>query len=182
MARLGHCRGKQHHHLCHRDANGGIRIRSRQSFLHRALCKQLVALATESPDREFSISPAVPSLVVSAFRAWPKLCLRCTDIRNKHFYGLLWIPPDTQPHRNVRIWPIRLKATLRYSTRTYRELDWAVTTIRLRRDQSYRLPLAHLRHSRADDRNHPRRVAMRVTDVGDHLIEVGHGGFTRDRC
>jgi hypothetical protein len=26
MARLGRCWSKQHHHLCHRNANGGIRI------------------------------------------------------------------------------------------------------------------------------------------------------------
>src|ERR1700733_10771772 len=64
MARLDRCWSKQHHHLCHRNANGRIRITSRQSFLHRTLCKQFVELATESPGCEFSISPAIPHLVV----------------------------------------------------------------------------------------------------------------------
>jgi hypothetical protein len=49
MAGLGCRRSKQHHHLFDRDANRGIRIRSRQSFLHRTLCKQPLELATESP-------------------------------------------------------------------------------------------------------------------------------------
>jgi hypothetical protein len=43
--------------------------------------------------------------------------------------------------------------------------------------QSYRLSPANLWHSRANDGNHPHSVALRVADVGDHLIKVRHGGF-----
>jgi hypothetical protein len=69
MARLGHCGSKQHHHLCHRNANGAIRIPSCQSFLHRTLRKQSVELATENPDCELSISPAIPYLVIRVLPA-----------------------------------------------------------------------------------------------------------------
>ena len=57
----------------------------------------------------------------------------------------------------------------------------AFTKIPLRRALTCRLTSANLWDSRADNRNHPYSVAMRVTDVSDHLIEVRHCGFTRDR-
>jgi hypothetical protein len=106
MARLGHCRSKQHHHMCHRSANGAIRIPSCQSFLHRTLRKQSVELATENPDCELCMSPAIPYLVVRAVRAWPhanraRLTLRSTCIHNMHFHGLLWIPAEKPDYRKV---------------------------------------------------------------------------------
>jgi len=62
MARLGHCGSKQHHHLCHRNANGAIRIPSCQSFLHRTLRKQSVELATET---QIANSRSRPHLIPS---------------------------------------------------------------------------------------------------------------------
>ncbi len=53
-------------------ANGGIRIRPRQSLLHRTLCKQFLELAAESPGCESSIPPAIPYLIARpAVRARP---------------------------------------------------------------------------------------------------------------
>jgi hypothetical protein len=98
MAWLGRCWSKQHHHLCHRSAHRGIRITSWQSFLHRTLCKQSVELATESPDCEHSISPAIPYLVVRAVRAWPHAIFH-----NKRFHGLLCIPPAKRSYRKMEI-------------------------------------------------------------------------------
>jgi hypothetical protein len=57
------------------------------------------------------------------------------------------------------------------------EVDFTGATILLWRGQPYRPTSAKLWHSRANDRNHPHGAGMRVPDVGDHLIEVRHGGF-----
>src|ERR1700733_11232968 len=59
---------KQHRHLCHRNANGGIWISSRQSFLHRTLCKQRVEWEAEGTHCRRSIPPAIPRQIVSAFQ------------------------------------------------------------------------------------------------------------------
>src|ERR1700686_1176649 len=81
MARLGCCGSKQHYHLSHRNANGGIRIPPRQSFLHRPLCKQFMELANENPDCEFSIWPALKYLGVLHVRRHPNAGIRAVNRR-----------------------------------------------------------------------------------------------------
>ena len=79
MARLGRCGSKQHYHLPHRNANGGIRIPPRQSFLHRTLCKQFMELANENSDCEFSIWPALKYIVVWHVRSTPNAGIRTVN-------------------------------------------------------------------------------------------------------